>query len=523
VSHRRAPRALAAAFIVVAGLAASPSPSSAAAVACDRYAARTGSDTAAGTLAAPFKTAQKLVNSLSAGQTGCLGAGTYDEQTGDYVVRFGKGGTAGAPIRLTSVPGERAKLRGVVYVPSAAPNVVISDLDIDGRQSVSTTSAPPVGVQIMSADVVFERNDVTNGQVRSCMILGNNGGYGQAIRPIVRQNRFHDCGNPANNGLDHSIYIENAADTEIVDNIFWNSAAFAVQIYPNSQRTLVHHNVMDGNGRGIVFGGDSAHASSGNVVEQNVISNSFERYNVESWWGGAVGSGNIARDNCLYNGKLGQVADQWGFTATANLTADPGYSNRTVRDYRMALDSPCLAKVGYDTARKLEGELPPVTNPTPAQPQPAPATPAPTVPAPAPAPAPAPPVVTPPAPLNAAPSVALTSPGSGATFVNTLRMTASAADDSAVTRVEFFVDGVRRGTDTTAPYSASFTATKNTSYGSHTVTVKAFDAAGQVASKSVTVKRVRSTTARIAKARAAARKAAARRVKQARAARTFRH
>jgi hypothetical protein len=519
VSPRRTPRALAAAFIVVAGLAASPSPSSAAVtVTCDRYAARTGSDTAAGTLAAPFKTAQKLVNSLSAGQTGCLGAGTYDEQTGDYAVRFGKGGTAGSPIRLTSAPGERAKIRGVVYVPNAAPNVVISDLDIDGRQSVATVSAPPVGVQIMSAGVVFERNDVTNGQVRSCMILGNNGGYGQAVGPIVRENRFHDCGNPANNGLDHSIYIENAIDAEIVDNLFWNSAAFAIQIYPNSQRTLVHHNVMDGNGRGIVFGGDTSHVSNGNVVEQNVISNSFERYNVESWWGGAVGTGNIARDNCLFNGKLGQVADQWGFAASNNLTADPRFADRTVRDYRMALDSPCLAKVGYDTARKLEGELPPATSVTPPAPQPT--TPAPADPAPAPAPAPAPPVVNP-APVNAAPTVALTAPLSGATFVNTLRMAASAKDDSAVVRVEFFVDGIRRGTDTTAPYTASFAATKYTSYGNHTVTARAYDAAGLVASKSVTVKRVRSTSATAAKARAsrkakarkaAARKAAARRV-----------
>jgi hypothetical protein len=152
-----------------------------------------------------------------------------------------------------------------------------------------------------------------------------------------------------------------------------------------------------------------------------------------------------------------------------------------------------------------------------------PPAPQPTTPAPAdPAPAPAPPVVTPPAPVNAAPTVALTAPLTGATFINTLRMTASAKDDGAVVRVEFFVDGIHRGTDTTAPYTASFAATKYTSYGNHTVTAKAYDAAGLVASKSVTVKRVRSTSATAAKARAsrkakarkaAARKAAARRVK----------
>ena len=44
---------------------------------CNKFAAVSGSDTGAGTLADPYATPLKLVGSLTAGQTGCFRAGTY--------------------------------------------------------------------------------------------------------------------------------------------------------------------------------------------------------------------------------------------------------------------------------------------------------------------------------------------------------------------------------------------------------------------------------------------------------------
>src|SRR4051812_46967474 len=46
---------------------------------CDKVAAANGSDSASGTADAPYRSAQKLSDSLVAGQTGCLRAGTYNE------------------------------------------------------------------------------------------------------------------------------------------------------------------------------------------------------------------------------------------------------------------------------------------------------------------------------------------------------------------------------------------------------------------------------------------------------------
>jgi hypothetical protein len=100
----------------------------------------------------------------------------------------------------------------------------------------------------------------------------------------------------------------------------------------------------------------------------------------------------------------------------------------------------------------------------------------------------------PPAPTNAAPTVSLTSPTDGSTFNSTLNLAADARDDNGVTKVEFYFDGNLKATDTTAPYSYSFTVRRKTSYGAHTVAAKAYDAAGLTASSSATVTRSATTS-----------------------------
>lgn len=315
-------------------------------VACNKYAAPTGSDSAPGTLAAPYRTAQKLGSSLGAGMTGCLRGGTYSA-SGDYVLDLSTGGYT-----IRSYPGERAKLVGIVYVPSSASGVTLSHLDFEGTGGQNT-------VKIYAADVVVEDSDITNvWRGRSCMMLGSNSGYGQALRVIVRRNRFHECGDPANGNQDHAIYAQNVLQGEIVGNVFWNSSGYTIQLYPNAQRTRFAHNVVDGDTPsvrgGVVFGGDTSYASKDNVVEYNVITYAAT-YNVTSTWSGAVGSGNVARNNCVWAGRLGNVdTSDGGFTASANATTDPLFLARTSRDYRLAPSSPCLGVVGFDAVSLLE-------------------------------------------------------------------------------------------------------------------------------------------------------------------------
>jgi chitodextrinase len=330
---------------LTAATAACQTPPDPGPVTCAKVASPVGSDGAAGTLASPYRTPQKLAASLSPGQTGCLRGGAYTA-TSSYVLEVSRGG-----IRLRSFPGERARLIGIVHVKQSAAGVTLSHLDIEGTGGANT-------VKVYAPDVVLEHNWITNlGRGRSCLILGSNSGYGQAARAIVRGNRFHDCGATANGNKDHGVYAQNVVDGEIVRNVFWNSAAYAIQLYPNAQRTRFAYNVVDGDTPsvrgGVVFGGDSSYASSNNVAERNVISYAVT-YNVTSTWSGSVGSGNIARNNCLWAGKMGNVnTSNGGFTASSNTVTNPLFLDRRNRDYRLAAVSACLGVVGLDPAAAL--------------------------------------------------------------------------------------------------------------------------------------------------------------------------
>jgi lysozyme family protein len=89
---------------------------------------------------------------------------------------------------------------------------------------------------------------------------------------------------------------------------------------------------------------------------------------------------------------------------------------------------------------------------------------------------------------NGAPTVALTSPANGSTFTApaTINFAANASDpENQLARVEFYSGTTLRGTDTTAPYTFSWT---NVAAGSYTLTAKAFDAAGnQATSAAITI------------------------------------
>jgi plastocyanin len=77
---------------------------------------------------------------------------------------------------------------------------------------------------------------------------------------------------------------------------------------------------------------------------------------------------------------------------------------------------------------------------------------------------------------NQPPSVTLTSPANGATFLttDTISVSATASDNGSVAKVDFFADGNPIGTDTTSPYSTSTTL----SAGTHSITAKATDNLG---------------------------------------------
>jgi len=99
-----------------------------------------------------------------------------------------------------------------------------------------------------------------------------------------------------------------------------------------------------------------------------------------------------------------------------------------------------------------------------------------------------------PPPTPSAPTVAITSPTSGASVSGTVSLTASATSSLGVAGVQFKVDGVNVGAeDTTAPYSISLSTT-TLSNGSHTVTAVVRDSAGNTLTSGSVIINVNNTT-----------------------------
>jgi len=85
-----------------------------------------------------------------------------------------------------------------------------------------------------------------------------------------------------------------------------------------------------------------------------------------------------------------------------------------------------------------------------------------------------------------APSVAINSPADGATLAGTLNVSLSATDNVGVTKVELYIGGVLYGQSSSATTSFSWNTT-NFLDGAYTLEARAYDAANNVASKSINV------------------------------------
>lgn len=376
--HRKTLSLAAVAICASASLAGVASPAEAA-VSCDKVASLSGSDSNPGTLSQPYRTTAKLTYNLSAGQTGCYRGGEFRHAG---TINLTRAGTAEAPIRIRSYPGERATIHGRLVLKGA--HTVLEYLNLrDSIESGETHSPSP---QILADYVAIQHNDISNNHTAICAAVST---QSSTIRPKgwkFNHNRVHDCGRLPATNKDHGLYVSQSLGGEVAYNLFYDNADRGVQFYPNADNNRVHHNVITDNGQGLIFGGatllsdgKAGGQSDYNVVENNVITHSRIRDNIEASWGGGVqGRGNVARDNCVWkaDGSSGINTSNGGFTATANTVTEPRFVGRSVEDYRLSSDSPCLAILGTSTVGPLaEGTSiegtdtaspAPVATPTPA-------------------------------------------------------------------------------------------------------------------------------------------------------------
>jgi hypothetical protein len=369
-------RQLSAALLLGAIIAIAPSAIADAASptsTCHRYAAPNGSDRAPGGAFRPFRTVQRLVNSLRPGQVGCLLQGVYRGS-----VRIWRGGLPGAPVVLTSYPGQTARIVGRLEIVKGANYVTVAGLALDGRNPARLLSP-----MIDSDHDTFAYDNVTDDHTGICFGIGS-ASWGWATGTLITHDLVHGCGQQfRGDNYQHGLYIGAATDTTIEWSVIYNNAARGIQLYPDAQHTTIDHNIISGNGEGIMIGGANGSASSYTNVYDNIISDATARHDVESWWphGNPVGVHNRVHNNCIWGGHEGGIdTAEGGIVATHNLNVNPRYADASADDYALSAASPCLALVGNVQAA-VEGTssaqspasgtllgLPPVKIPLPALP-----------------------------------------------------------------------------------------------------------------------------------------------------------
>lgn len=314
---------------------------------CAKVAAPSGSDDAEGTEEDPYRSLEELVDSLDAGEAGCLRAGTYG---GDSVYLEAPGA------ELRSYPGELATITAFMEVTPEAVGAHIHHLRFDASHHDND-----VGIKLQADATQFTDNELTKGGNGICLLAGT---YHPAADVVIERNRIYDCG-PASSKFMHQIYLQNTRGAIVRWNILTgNAGGWGVHLYANADDTVITHNIIDGNHGGVIFAGDDEATSDRNVVRYNAITYSQQRWNLEgSWSDEAVGDGNRALRNCVYsNGEdapSGIEEGDGGFRASANLVS-PGspYVARNLGDYRFDPGSRCARLVG-DVVGVIDGTVTP--------------------------------------------------------------------------------------------------------------------------------------------------------------------
>ena len=254
---------------------------------------------------------QSAMDHARPGQTICLRAGTY---RGDLDIAVS--GSRRQRLRLTSAPGQRATIAGIVWI--AADDVSLSGLQIDGYGRGQNV------VQLTGARTRVFGDEITNDHSdHSCVILGDHS-YGRADYPVISHNLIHDCGLPSSN-FDHGIYDSYSIGARITDNVISSNATYGVQIYPDAQGGLVSANIIVFNGKGVVFCGEGGTTSDANRLQGNLIAYSRVGFNLETYWAPQPGVRNVAAGNCLWarGGGAGVDPQLTAVTLERNRTGRP--------------------------------------------------------------------------------------------------------------------------------------------------------------------------------------------------------
>jgi Right handed beta helix region len=343
------------------------------------YVSPTGSDSKAGTLAAPVKSLSKAFSLATSGTIIYArgNAGSFPEQS---VVNHTY--SASNPVTLTTYPGDAiATFVGPATLPSSATNAVHFEY-ITGMRIRHIKIDAPYSVTCLKID---SSNDVEvdNAILANCGASETkNGGQGilvgsATVNPWTPTHRFqfwnstiYNWSNPIHDtgGHGHGMYLATVDNSVVANNVIYgvtSRVGMGIHLGNNANRFIITNNTIDGVVRRsgmVVWTGTSegSEPTNGNLIVNNIFSNNGG-YAIYGCGGPVPATPNIVRSNLSFNNTNGDYnpigcipSGNATFTVQSpGYTGNPLYVNRSARDYNLQAGSPALRKADPEYAPLL--------------------------------------------------------------------------------------------------------------------------------------------------------------------------
>jgi parallel beta helix pectate lyase-like protein len=294
------------------------------------YVSPSGSDANAGTLAAPWKTLQKAMNTLTAGQTAYVRAGTY--RTGGAfgtkadTYNWTKVCAASAPCSIVAYQKERPVIHGQLRISGAY--LRLSGFIIEGPLSANVASCS--GRRANQVDLSDSHDlELSNNEIRKNDYHAGVTAY-RVHHVRILNNWIHDngrftlaqdpCTGSPTNYVDHGVYWGSTVGggNLMANNLIEHNRAKGLLLYPNASDVIVTQNT-------IVANGDYGIKIAGSTSNRNTIVNNIVAYSPKPQIRIEVGNGNAVMRNLTWspNAKSAGISNSTGSMVRDNQVGNP--------------------------------------------------------------------------------------------------------------------------------------------------------------------------------------------------------
>jgi hypothetical protein len=316
------------------------------------YVSLTGSDSADGSQAAPFRSLGRAAKAVVPGVTVLVAPGDY---AGDIVTAVD--GTASARIVFLSSDRWGARIKtgstDTGWWNKAAYTDVIG-FEVDGTAATSWRSGIYATGAHSSTQYCKVHDILRDATAFAAAEASHNGGaalqgdnwYGNDDINLIGNLVFAVGPATKTSSLVHGIY-QTAAGT-VANNVVYDTVGVGITTWHDAHDISIVNNtiyaardcgICVGAGDAGIFGNPiSARAGDYLTVANNVVVES--RYGITE--GGQTGTHNVHVDNLVYGNVEGSIILQHGLTATGTLLVDPRFVDTTNLDFHLLAGSPAI-------------------------------------------------------------------------------------------------------------------------------------------------------------------------------------